>query len=151
MIEADGIEFQQVAQIRKPFFLAGARICPPLGHRLVERLGHLALDHDRSEDAVHGSLHLRPETASSPARTATARHSRPLALPHHRHRAVEHGDGSAPHFHVAVHVRHFRTQQAIGLHSDLVGGPVVDAQGMGPLADIDPYRPPGERLLDALR
>ena len=44
--------------------------------------------------------------------------------------AVEHGDGSAAPIGVAVHIRGFARQESVRLPADLMGGSVVDLQGL---------------------
>lgn len=65
-----------------------------------------------------------------------------------RFRAVEDGNDAAPLFRVPVHVGQLGTEEAVGLHADLVGRPVVDPQGPGAPPDIDAQRLPGEGLLE---
>ncbi|MDN5939748.1 MAG: hypothetical protein L0H83_13950 [Salinisphaera sp.] len=50
--------------------------------------------------------------------------------------SVEHGHGAAAPFAVAVHVGNFRPEQTIGLHANLMGRAVIDAQGAGAATDI---------------
>ena len=71
-----------------------------------------------------------------------------LQEPNRRRRAVEHGNGIAAVLAVAVHIRHDRPEQPVGLHADLVGGAVVDAQGARAAANIHAERLPRERLLE---
>ena len=71
-----------------------------------------------------------------------------LQLPNRRRRAVENGDGIAALLAVAIHIRHFRPEQPIRLHADLVGGAIVDAQRAGSAANIHAKGFPGERLLE---
>ena len=55
---------------------------------------------------------------------------------------------SLPVFPVAIHIRHHRAEQAIGLRADLVGRAVIDAQGAGSSPDVHAESFPGEGLLE---
>ena len=59
--------------------------------------------------------------------------------------AIEYGDGAGSPVGVAVHVRGLGWQQPVGLPPDLMGGAVVDPQGVRAAADVDPQGSPGER------
>jgi hypothetical protein len=65
-----------------------------------------------------------------------------------RFRAVEDGNYAAPLLSVPVHVGELGAEEAVGLHADLVGRPVVDPQGPGAPPDIDAQRLPGKGLLE---
>ena len=61
--------------------------------------------------------------------------------------AIEYGDGAGSPVGVAVHIRGLGRQQPVRLPPDLMGGAVVDPQGVRAAADIDPQGSPGERRL----
>ena len=65
-----------------------------------------------------------------------------------RGRAVEHRHGAAAILGIAVDIGERGRQQPVGSSADLVRGPVVDAQRIGPAAHIDAERAPRKRLLE---
>ena len=62
--------------------------------------------------------------------------------------SVEDRDGPAAGLGDAIDIGDFGTQQFVGLHADLVGGAVIDAQGFGAATHIHAQRLPGEGLLE---
>ena len=61
---------------------------------------------------------------------------------------IEHGNRAAAVINIAVHIHDFRPEQTVCLHSNLVGGAIVNAQRLRSAADVNTQRLPGERGLE---